>query len=436
MLQPLGVLRTPHGELALKFGGRRRAACIELGHQVPALVVDGTTGTPAAEITRIFTQMDENDQREELTAAERAGAVQELFSYGADERTVTRRTGLGKAEIAAARKAAASETARALAAQYPLTMPQLAVITEFDDAPEVAAKLARVAADNPGQFAHQAQEARDARADAAMVAARTAELAAEGITVTTASLPYENALMYWAGPDRQQLTAATHRNCPGHVVTLYAWGSNPRQVREGCHCADPRANGHKKYRADALSGKSAEEATAERRRVREGNDAWRSATTVRQQWLRDVLLARKDLPAGAALFIARALAAADHHLINTMTTMSGGRHPVARELLGVTEKDTWNSTTREYDSPLVDSLSGISDQRAQTITLALIIGSYEGQAADPQTWRSPSRPPREYLSALAGWGYPLSEIEQSVVGAAGNQTEQAAAAAGEENGNA
>lgn len=416
--QPIGVLRAPDGELILRFGLQRLQACIETGRKVLAMVVDGAAGTSEADIERIFLQLDENDRRRDLTAGERAGAVAELFELGATERAVSRRTGLNKTELAAARTAAASATARTLAAQYPLTMDQLAVVAEFDGDQETAAELAKAAQDNPGQFPHLAERARNDRADAAMVAARAAELATEGITVTTAAFPYEHALMYWAGPDRQQLTAATHRDCPGHVVALYPWGNNPRQVRESYSCADPGANGHKKYRDSALNGKSDEEATAERRRVREGNDAWRSATTVRQQWLRDTLLARKDVPAGAVLFIARAIAGAENHMINALTTMGGGRHKSARELLGGIEKDSYERAEDGWVSPLVKSLEGISEQRAHMITLALIVGAHEDLAADTDTWRRPSRAACQYLTALASWGYTLSPIEQTVVDAA------------------
>lgn len=434
-LAPVGVLKAPDGRLFLRFGDRRRLACIALGRTVEAVVVEATEETLADEINKIFDQLAENDDREPLTAADRAYAVDGLFELGADEQTIERETGYSRAEITAARKAAKSKTARTLAAQYPLTMPQLAVIMEFDDAPEVAEELARAAKDNPGQFDHLAEEAREDRAEAAMITARTAELTGQGVRVAGEHMPYEKRIEYWNGADGRQLTPETHKDCPGAVVLLRISGyDDNRKVDETGYCTDPKANGHKKRSGLGQPEVSPEEATAEHKRVIEGNKSWRAATAVRRRWLRDVLLARKDPPAGADQFIARAIAAADRHLINAMTTMSGGKHPVARELLGVTGKDTWNSVTREYDSPLTDSLSGISDQRAQMATLALIIGSYEGQAADPQTWRSPSRPPREYLSALAGWGYGVSEIEQGVVDAAGTASTPAlaAAAAGED----
>lgn len=279
---------------------------------------------------------------------------------------------------------------------------------------------------NPGQLDHLIEHARRDRADAAMVAAHAAELAAQGVTVAAGTLPDKNLIMYWAGPDGEQLTPETHTDCPGNVVTLMAWGYNPRQARESWHCTDPRGHGHKKHRA---SGEPDEEAALERSKVTEGNKAWRAATSVRQTWLRDVLLAHKDLPAGAALFTARAIAAADSFLLNSLSTMSGGTHKTARELLGSGKPDYDGGRRTE---PLLGLLEGISEQRAQVVTLALVLGAYEQQAADPWTWRHPSPAPREYLTALAGWGYTLSPVEQGVADAARTAAQGTATAAGEE----
>lgn len=418
VMQPIGVLRTPDGELVLRFGGRRRLACIEVGCRVPALVVEGTAGTAEAEITRIFEQWDENENRQDLTTGERAAAVAQLFEFGANASAVKHRTGYDRAEIAAARKTATSDTARALADQYPLTLLQAAAIADFGDDPEIADELAQAATRNPGQFDHHVQRARDNRADQAMIAKHAAELDEQGIKVTTERLSYENLISYWTGTDGKQLDRESHKDCPGNVVVLHLMGYDNRRVDESWYCTEPQGNGHKKRRGDGGQPEaSPEEAAAERKRVRDGNKDWRSATTVRQRWLKDVLLQGKDVPAGAALFTVKVLAAADSYLIHAFTPMSGGKHSTARELLGGIEKDTWISSGEGYKSPLIDSLTGISEQRAHMDTLALVVGACESLTADPQTWRTPSRATGEYLTTLAGWGYDLAPAEQSVVDA-------------------
>jgi ParB family chromosome partitioning protein len=431
-LEPVVVLKAPDGSLFLRFGDRRRLACIALGRPVEAVVTAATDEEVADLITSILDQLAENDDRKPLTAADRAYAVQYLFELGVDEQAIEKETGYSRAEITAARKARKSDTARTLAAQYPLDMTQLAVIAEFDDAPELATGLAETARDNPAQFTHAAQLARDEREDAAMLAARAAELAEQGYAVGYERPHYEFLLTYWAGPDRKPLTPENHKDCPGSVVVLRTLAyADSRRVDESWWCTDPKGNGHKRLRTGQAE-RSPEEASAERSRVVEGNKAWKSATIVRQNWLRGVLLARKDLPGGAALFVARAIAAAEHHLTNAMSTMSGGSHTIARSLLGVEEDSRTGYTTgRGWVTPLLDLLGEVSEQRAQVITLALILGAYEQQTADPQTWRYPSPPPQQYLTALAAWGYPLSPIEQGVVDAA-TKTPTAAAATAEQ----
>lgn len=429
--QPIGLLQTADGKLHLRFGGRRRLACIAAKRKALALVIDGAAGTDEAEIERIFEQLDENDNREDLTAAERAGAVAELFEYGATEATVTKRTGLNKKLIAAARKGHASETARTLAAQYPLDLAQYGVVAEFDEHPEIAEQLAEVARDNPGQFDHAAQRARDHRTEKTMLAARAAELTEQGVTVVDQRPDHDLGLSYWADGEGKPLTPANHRECPGNVVKLWAMGhSESRRIDESWFCTDPQGNGHRKLRTSTgEAAKTGEEASAERKRVIEGNKAWRSATVVRRQWLASVLLARKTTPDGAALFIARTMAAADSFLIRELSGMSGGSHNVARALLGGIERGTWAADG--YRSPLVDSLTGVSEQRAQVVTLALVIGAYEQMTADEQTWRHTPRPAARYLEALASWGYTLSPAEQDVVDAVRTK-EKAATAAGQE----
>lgn len=409
-VQPIAVLRTPDGELVLRFGLQRLQGCIETGRKVLAMVVDGTTGTDEAEIERIFLQLAENDRRKDLTTAERAGAVQELFSLGATAAAITRKTGLGKSDIAAARATAASETARTLAAQYPVDLAQAAVLAEFDDDPKTAERLAKTARDTPAQLAHKAQEARDARKEDAAIAAHADGLAARGIRSTTIRPHYDNAIGDWADAEGIKLTPETHKDCPGNVVYLQVW--NYPKVEEAWYCAGPREHGHRKRLLGGDVEPTREEAAAERKRVMDGNKAWRSATAVRQQWIRDVVLARNSVPAGAVSFIARTVALPDSYLVRTMTGIGGGRHKMARGWLGVEDDEYAGS---RHTTHLADLVDGSSELRALVITLALIIGSYEQHAADPGTWRTPSRAVAQYLTTLGGWGYDLADVERQVI---------------------
>jgi ParB family transcriptional regulator, chromosome partitioning protein len=418
VLQPIGVVRDPAGPLYLRFGGRRRRACIELGCQVPAIVVTATVNTTPAEIDRIFAQLAENDDREELNAGDRAAAVQELFSLGADEATVTRRTGLGKADLAAARAIAASATARTLAAQYPLTLEQLAALAEFEGDTEAVQPLVEAAAEGPGRFAHALEDARDERADREAVAAHAAMLAERCITVADGGLHYENALYNWAGPDGERLTKETHAQCPGNVVTLFA--GHAHKVSESWYCTDPKAHGHKRH---GTNGNGTSQTPEDRRQVVEGNKKWRSAEKVRREFLR-ALLARPKVPEGGLLLVLKALARSDHPLRYAMDARADGRHVMARQLLGLPKADgsSWNRPPE-----VLTAMESASPARAQVIALAIVLGAYEAQTG-PQSWRTPNTDTADYLQTLTRWGYDLSDIERELVAGARNKAAERAAA--------
>lgn len=410
VLQPIGVLRTEDGELVLRFGDRRRRACIEVGCPVRAVVVDGTAGTDEAELRRIFEQLDENENREDLTVADRAGAVEALFALGADAAVVARRTGLSRQEIAAARRIAVSETARTLAGQYPLDLEQAAAVAEFGEDDDTVTLLVEAAEEGTGEFAHTLQRARDDRAGREAVAARAAELTAEGITVSSGGHGWENRVEYLVGADGERFTSETHKACPGNVVVLHAgYGS---KVGEAWYCADPKGNGHRKYRQDSPSG-SAEEAAGERKKVLAGNKAWRSAETVRRTWLRD-FLARPKVPDGALQFTLEAFACGDNNLQQAMQARSDGRHVMARQLLGLPQGDgsSWSRPPEVYTA-----MVAASPARAQVIALAIVLGACEA-ATGVHSWRSPGTDTAGYLEALARWGYGLSDIERELVATA------------------
>ena len=403
---PIGVLRTPAGDV-LRFGDRRRKACIKAGCEVLAIVIEGTAGTPETEIERIFEQLDENDTREDLTAADRANAVTALFDLGVEEKVIARRTGLGKAELAAARKVAASETARKLAAQYPLNLEQTAAISEFDGDQDTISQLVEAAEEGTGHFAHALQRARDDKAEREMLDAHAAKLAEQGITVTGENQVYTNMLDYWADTDGNQLTPETHKSCPGNVVLLRAGWNN--DVRESWYCADPGKHGHKTYRAGA-AGKSKEDASEERKAVLAGNKEWRSAEKTRRAWLRE-FVARPKVPDGGLLFTLEAFARSEQRLRYAMDHRSSGQHTMARELLGLprAEGAAWSTPAEVYTA-----MTQGGPDRAQVIALAIVLGAHEA-STDVQSWRNPSVETAEYFEALAGWGYQLSGIEQRVV---------------------
>lgn len=188
-------------------------------------------------------------------------------------------------------------------------------------------------------------------------------------------------------------------------------------------CTDPQAAGLV-YRFDARSSDSptqvedeqqAEAAREERRRVRENNSAWRSAETVRREWLA-TFVARKTAPKGAEAIICEAVLTAPHSLTKAM----GARHPMLRTVTG--------AATEGEDYYGVAATRALATQpataKALTMrTLAAVLLAWEG-STDVHTWRNPSTWDRRIMEALTGWGYEASEVEQLLT--ATDETDQAA----------
>ncbi len=254
-----------------------------------------------------------------------------------------------------------------------------------------------------------------------------AELEAAGVTIT-GHMSWDNQLAYLRDPAGQPLTEDTHKNCPGHAAYLRQdWartepaargdddqddGDSYRPVyRPVWLCIDPAAHGHQGHlRAPASRAAqdpagsadpeaAAEAAKADRRNVIANNKAWRSAETVRRDWLTS-LLARKSPPKGALRYALAEIGAAHWTLC---TAISGG-HQLAAKLLGL-----------EGRHAIAEAIATATEARAHVITLGLVLGAYE-EHTSTETWRTPKDSDRRYLVALAQWGYQLSDVETLVVG--------------------
>ena len=134
----------------------------------------------------------------------------------------------------------------------------------------------------------------------------------------------------------------------------------------------------------------------------ENNKAWRSAETVRREWLAQ-FITRKTPPAGAEQLICAAVVGGEHALTQAI---SGG-HRLLCQLSGGTPSDPYSGYRHRLD---------LADQprnaKAETmLTLAATLCAWEaGTRVD--TWRHPSRWDHRIMTALTGWGYPPSEVEQ------------------------
>lgn len=466
VLQPITVVRTQTGEYRVRFGHRRTAAAIEAELEtVPVIVRGDEYADDGAEIDRLVGQWAENEQRAGLTNAERVDTINQLAAFGVSAHQIAKQTKAKRVHVDAALKISESELARKSTARWEwLDLEQLAVIAEFDDDPE-AVKALVVAAER-GQFTHAAQRARDQRAEKEAIAVAAAPFLAAGIKVLDGrkqmSWETDATVDYLIDPAGNPLDEQAHQGCPGHAVFFEAseewfdhdavpdgWTVQPNdpededETEEGAVpqvyatglvaqsiCQNYRKHGHQdKYgtrsarsaspatlpadatdeqraEAEQAAAEAREAASAERRDVIKSNKEWKSAETVRKEWV-TTFLTRKTLPKGAAQYITGEYASAGHELRTGMEK----NHEIALGLLGV----PYGVAYRDGITKLRELIAGAPEARAHVITLGLILGAQEG-ATSVMSWRSVNPGTARYLLLLESNGYPLSNVERRATG--------------------
>ncbi|WP_286219599.1 ParB/RepB/Spo0J family partition protein [Paraoerskovia sediminicola] len=408
VLTPVLAVRADDGTLNVRAGQRRTLAAVEAGREtIPAYVVQDA-GDPAR---RIVEQMVENDHRRNVRDSDRTAAFKQLHLLGLTASQIAKQTCTKKNHVSAVLEVANSNAAT-VQAKYDLTLDQAAILAEFDDDAELVEKLTTITLDDPGNLIHAAQRARDERARAALYAQAETALAADNVRVIDLDDDANSAARcidyLRQANEGEALTVENHATCPGHAAIIVRHGWNEQMTYEPrYYCTDPTANGHEdrwgSAYAEPKKGPMTDEQKAERREVVENNKAWRSAETVRREWLAQ-FAKRKTAPKGAAAFIATALAGRAY-LIEKESQKS---HRLAVDWLNI---KTEPYRTAEAIESVVD---GSSEARAQHIALVLILGSIE-DSTGTHTWRS-NGSERAYFTALAAWGYTLSDVEKIAQG--------------------
>ena len=405
VLTPIVAVRTGEG-LRVQKGQRRTVAAVDAGLAgVPVYVV------PAADdATRIIEQLAENHDRAAMTVTDDAAAYEQLALLGLSANQIAKRTRRTKAEVTAGLTVAKSTAARQAATEFALDLTEAATFAEFTDDENATTRLTE-AASSGRSLAHTAQRIRDERArEAAIAAAKNVQTDA-GVTLTRrpgywdTNVRQVDALQ--AAGSREQMTIDAHATCPGHAAWI-AYDEDTRTATPVFVCTDFKEHGHKRWNDPAKAVERtplSEEERAERRTVRENNAAWRSAETVRRAWL-PRLAARKTPPKGAAEFIAQALCHDTAKISDA--AMKGMR--LAAQLLG--HKDPYGCSAH-----VTDQLAKANTARSQLIALVIVVAAIE-ESTGVHSWRRPSAASREaaYLTALASWGYELSDIETATTG--------------------
>ncbi|MEW1857485.1 ParB/RepB/Spo0J family partition protein [Pseudarthrobacter oxydans] len=399
VMEPVIAHRKDDGTVHVLMGQRRTRAAVEAGRgSIPVMIIESPE-----EAERIVTQVVENIQRAELTEADEAEAYHQLSLIGVSAGTIAKKTGRTKTTVESALKAKSSD-AGAAALGKGWSIEEALIMAEFEGSQEATEELESVIMDEPDQLLHVAQLLRDRRESAAALAALIEELEAAGKTIVEDAGHYaDEENLYVSAATRADGEPATDEDANAYVIST---------DYRGQHNAKPAITGWKDLgftpsyeRYDggrqAQKGPMTEEQKAERKTLIERNKAMLSATTVRREFVKN-LLARKQAPKGWQYFTVHAIT---HH----SETASGYDGKVAAEMAGakVEESNAWAW------NPLRDHVA-TTTARPEFSLIALVCAGYEKTIAK-DSWRSPSETHRDYLKQLVLWGYTASEVENIIL---------------------
>ncbi|MCM6761137.1 ParB/RepB/Spo0J family partition protein [Rathayibacter sp. ZW T2_19] len=411
VITPLLARRDEHGNIIVRAGQRRTLAAREAGvATIPVYVVEGDETTA----DRIVQQIIENDQRAELSVADRTAAWAQLAFEGVSAAAIAKRTGTKTDAVKKGLAVAESATVTSVLHEHELTLDQAAVLLEFEDDADARAQLVEVATHDPAQFEHTAQGLREEAEERAMLAKAEQEHTANGFQVLTRSDAYGEgtpwvSLYKLRTEDGGQVTAEHAAAVPTRGVLIDTdWRG---EVSATYLVQDPTAAGlvyaHGGAPADPLTEEQIEEErvekSAERKILIANNKAWNAAETVRREWIA-TFLSRKTLPKDAERVIALGLTA---HRFSVSGAMSGGSD-LAHTLLSIERPSG-------YRTDALAALVEANPAKARLVALAVVLGGAESNTSK-ETWRRGDERAAAYLRQLAAWGYTLSPVEQVVTG--------------------
>lgn len=462
VLAPVTAVRLDDGSVTLRDGQRRTQAARQLGLATIPVYVHQPTSRH-----RVIEQMILNDHRADLTAGERARGINQLLLDGVSPAKVAKELSITKDAVAAAKVAIESDKAMGALDTGQLNLVEATRFVEFDGDEEAQAELIKVAGTD--QFEHRVAQLRADREerrryDEAAVAFRAKGYTvlgghpgwsdktyistnylrdAEGNTLTDEAISAMDP-QHWAVvlvSEEVFLDAETGSPVDERDVDWDTADDPESEPQEGLrhartvtettawapeyYCIDPAgaavtltAYGAQRYGVDAdrLADESDPDGAAEREQAREEaaekeraerrklialNKLGEAAAGVRREWMRDKLLSRKTAPKGAALFLAE--------LIVTRPDLFNDYHGqrIAPELLGLADNET--------PEMAVAKLPATGDGRAQVILLGMVLASAETRTPK-DAWRGPTEISKKLLAFLAEQEYPLSPIEEVILG--------------------
>ncbi len=396
VLTPIVGHRDAAGNIVVRAGQRRTRAAQHAGlASVPVYIVDAAQ----TDAERIIEQLIENDQRQELTEADRIIAWKQLELEGMSMTQIAKRVGAKRDRVKTGIAVASSETGATLVSEHGLGLDQAAVLLEFDDDPEAVSRLTEIALARPGFFDNAVEQERQERATAQLLAAAAEEAIAAGYRVLTERPDGEEGPYSIHVLENQKGVRVDKKDVEGKdgiAVMLHpTYGGG---IQASFYVEDLEAHGFKisDYYASNNRGPMTEEQKAERKLLIANNKEWDAAEVVRRAWLVQ-LIARKTLPKDAVSVIAASLTHGRFFVAESM----GHGSSQAQEMLGL-ERSSHGSIEKYLEQ---------HPNRALHVALAVALGGIE-QRTSRNTWRSPDTRMARYFETLAGWGYELSPVEK------------------------
>ena len=438
-------------------GNRRQAAAAAAGLSLPCIVRADLATAKAIARTMAVTGL----VRDGLTATEEAHAVAALFDAKMSGAAIGRAIGRSTAQIKTARRAAQVPADIAQqAADYPLTLDQLAVLADHQDNPADVAALLDAAP--RGRMDHVVAQLAARRAENAAIAAAVGpvclDLASRSIHVLEdepniyapgGARSLDDLTTGGGNGDQVQLTGESHAACPGHAAYVaaeyYAADPDDDQPEEVeitvlYVCLDPAQYGHTSLRwadrhhtprpgntgPEPAEGDTASDAAAQRAREQE------AAAEAKKIERRQLIARNKQADAAAEVrkaFVRQCLTVKSRHKAMTGWAL----HQV------IQRDPTFCRWAGEYYSrpAILAELLGGDPRQVTADTPAVRHGlilwaqvataNEEDLPRDAHRERSASR--ARYLRHLQTLGYVAAEVEQMIIDNAAD--EQPAAAADE-----
>ena len=183
VLTPIAAVRDADGQLRVRAGRRRCLAARAAGlPTVPVYVRPATASDEKTQtVERVSEQIVENDQRRQLTDAQRARGIQQMLDAGLSVTKVAKKLAVAKDTVKAAGSAATSTAAMGALASGQLSLIEAAAITEFEDMPGALERLLNVAGTR--RFEHTVAQLREERASAEAEARAAQSWTERGFTV-------------------------------------------------------------------------------------------------------------------------------------------------------------------------------------------------------------------------------------------------------------